>query len=83
MTLTVKDDKGALSTAATATVTIKEAEKVYTFNISPITNSTSIIGYTEVTVDQLVKIFINRNSTKVESARELLLYIFNMVSCLI
>ena len=60
--LTVKDDKGATSEAATK-VTVKEAEKTkkYSVNTSPITNQTSVIGYTEVTADQLVKIFKNRN----------------------
>jgi len=71
ITLTVKDDKGALSTSAATTVTVKEAEKIYTVNTSPITNNTSVIGYTEVTVDQLVKIFIDRNSSKVEWARRI------------
>jgi len=71
LTLKVKDDKGAESAAVTATVSVKEAEKVYPVNTSLITNNTSVIGYTEVTVDQLVKIFINRNSTKVEWARRI------------
>ena len=71
VTLKVKDDKGAESAAVTAKVTVKEAEKIYTVNTSLITNSTSVIGYTEVTVDQLVKIFTNRNSAKVEWARRI------------
>ena len=71
VTLKVKDDKGALSTAVTVKVTVKEAEKTYTANTSPITNKTSFIGYTEVTVDQLVKIFKDRNSSKVEWARRI------------
>jgi N-acetylmuramoyl-L-alanine amidase/PKD repeat protein len=71
VTLTVKDDKDALSVAVTTKVTVKEAEKTYPVNTSIITNSTSVVGYTEVTVDQLVKIFVNRNSTKVEWARRI------------
>ncbi|MDD3628890.1 MAG: PKD domain-containing protein, partial [Actinomycetota bacterium] len=59
--LTVKDDKGAASGMATAKVTVKEAEKTYPANTSPITNKTSVVGYTEVTAEQLVKIFKNRN----------------------
>ncbi|MBE3092209.1 MAG: N-acetylmuramoyl-L-alanine amidase [Chloroflexi bacterium] len=36
-----------------------------------ITNSTNIVGYIDVTVDQLVSIFINRGSAKVEWAKRL------------
>ncbi|NQT66202.1 MAG: N-acetylmuramoyl-L-alanine amidase [Actinobacteria bacterium] len=36
-----------------------------------ITNGTNIVGYYEVTVDQLVSIFIKRNSTKIEWATRL------------
>jgi len=71
VTLKVKDNKGALSAAVTTKVTVKEAEKTYPVNKSPITNSTSFIGYTEVTVDQLVKIFVDRKSTKVEWAKRI------------
>jgi len=69
--LKVKDNNGQVSDAVTAGVTVKEAEKVYPANTSPITNSTSMIGYTEVTVDQLVKIFVDRGSNKVEWARRI------------
>jgi len=71
VTLKVKDNNGQISDAVTASVSVKEAEKVYPVNTSPITNSTSMIGYTEVTVDQLVKIFIDRGSSKVERARRI------------
>ena len=76
VTLKVKDDKGALSSEVTVKVTVNEAAKVeteikYPVNTSPITNSTSVVGYTEITVDQLVKIFVNRNSTKVEWAKRI------------
>jgi len=74
-TLTVEDDDGALSAEVTTTVTITEEEaeeeESYSINTSPITNSTSFIGYTEVTVNQLVKIFEDRGSTKVEWARRI------------
>jgi hypothetical protein len=78
VTLLVTDDDGAVSEAATAIATISEAsgdedpnpeEKHYPVNTSPITDSTSVIGYTIVTVEQLVKIFEDRNSSKVEWAR--------------
>ena len=53
------------------------AEQVYPVNTEPITNSTNMIGYTEVTVEQLVKIFEDRNSTKVDWARRIApLYIY-------
>jgi N-acetylmuramoyl-L-alanine amidase/PKD repeat protein len=86
VTLTVEDDDGALSSEVTTTVTVEEEaeeesgggdaeaeneDKEYPVNTSPITNSTSFIGYTEVTVDQLVKIFEDRNSTKVDWARRI------------
>jgi len=69
--LKVKDNSAQLSDAATATVTVKEAEKTYPANTSRITNGTSVVGYTEVTADQLVKIFIDRGSSKVERARRI------------
>jgi len=77
--LTVKDDDEGLSTEVTTTATVEEvveekeevAEENYQVNTSPITNSTNVIGYTEVTVDQLVKIFENRNSTKVDWAKRI------------
>ncbi|MDD3818406.1 MAG: PKD domain-containing protein [Actinomycetota bacterium] len=56
--LTVKDDKGAASAAVTTKVTV---EKAYPVNTSPITNKTNVVGYTEVTVEQLVKIFKNKS----------------------
>jgi N-acetylmuramoyl-L-alanine amidase/PKD repeat protein len=71
LTLKVKDNSGSLSDAATTGATIKEAEKTNPANTSPITNSTSMVGYTEVTADQLVKLFIDRNSSKVERARRI------------
>ncbi len=46
--------------------------------MDPISNSTSVVGYIDVTVDQLVKIFTDRNSSKTEWARRLAqLYIDN------
>jgi len=73
--LTVEDDDGALSAEVTTTVTVEEEEEEeeesYPVNTSPITNNTSFIGYTEVTADQLVKIFEDRGSTKVEWARRI------------
>jgi len=72
VTLTVEDDDGALSAEVTTTVTVEEEEEESNpVNTSPITNSTSFIGYTEVTVDQLVKIFEDRNSSKVDWARRI------------
>jgi hypothetical protein len=61
----------------TVTVTVEEAEgppaavEEYPVNTSPITNSTSVIGYTRVTEDQLVQIFINRGSSRLEWARQI------------
>jgi len=70
--LTVKDDKGALSTESTATVNVSlAAGQQYPVNSSIITNSTSFVGYHEVTVDQLVSVFIKRGSSKVDWARRL------------
>jgi len=71
VTLTVKDNSGASSAPKTTTVTVTDEAKTYPVNTTPISNSTSVIGYTEVTVDQLVKLFVNRNSNKVERARRL------------
>ncbi len=85
VTLTVKDDDGVVSEETTSSVTVEEAiveeivveeaeeivEETYPVNTSLITNNTSVIGYTEVTVEQLVKIFEDRNSTKVEWARNI------------
>jgi len=75
--LTVEDDDEAISEEAAATVTVEEAEEeeeeeeTYPVNTSFITNSTSFIGYTGITVEQLVKIFEDRNSSKVEWARRI------------
>jgi len=71
--LVVKDDKGLTSPESTASVTINQVvvQQQYPVNNSIITNSTSMIGYTEVTVDQLVSIFIKRGSTKVDWATRL------------
>ncbi|MBA7568154.1 hypothetical protein ES708_09875 [subsurface metagenome] len=66
VTLTVKDDGDSLSAEVTTTVTVEEeaieeeavveeeevVEENYPVNTSPITNITSFVGYTEVTVDQ-------------------------------
>ncbi len=79
VSLTVEDDNGALSAEVITTATVEaeggeeeeEEEQEYPVNTSPITNSTSVVGYTEVTIDQLVKIFEDRNSTKVEWARRI------------
>ncbi|HEY4662928.1 MAG TPA: PKD domain-containing protein [Candidatus Humimicrobiaceae bacterium] len=76
VTLTVKDNSGASSDAktTTATVTVEtsgSSGQSYPVNTTPISNSTSVIGYTEVTVDQLVKIFTDRNSSKVDWARRI------------
>jgi N-acetylmuramoyl-L-alanine amidase/PKD repeat protein len=76
--LKVKDDDGAISEEASAAVSVNQVEvqPQYPVNSTIITNSTSIIGYTEVTVDQLVSLFVARNSTKVDWARRLaLIYI--------
>jgi N-acetylmuramoyl-L-alanine amidase/PKD repeat protein len=71
--LTVKDEKGLASSVAQATATI--AEKVtqpqYPVNTSIITNSTSFIGYHEVTVEQLVNVFIKKGSSQVDRARRI------------
>ena len=69
--LKVKDDGGALSTEATAAVTVNGAVVQQPANTMIITNTTSFIGYTEVSVDQLVSIFVSRNSDKTEWARRL------------
>jgi len=71
MSLVVKDDDGASSSAATTTVVISEPPQVSSVNTEPITNATSVVGYTEVTIDQLVQIFINRGSSKVDWARRI------------
>ena len=71
MSLVVKDDDGASSSAATTTVVISEPPQVSSVNTEPITNATSVVGYTEVSVDQLVQIFINRGSSKVDWARRI------------
>ncbi len=39
-----------------------------------VSNATNVIGYTDVTVDQLVKIFSDRNSTKMDKARRIAQY---------
>ncbi len=69
--LKVKDDGGALSTEATAAVTVNGAVVQQPANTMIITNTTSFIGYTEVSVDQLVSIFVSRNSGETERARRL------------
>jgi N-acetylmuramoyl-L-alanine amidase/PKD repeat protein len=71
--LVVKDDKGLASPAATTTATIaeKETQPQYPVNTSIITNSTSFIGYHEVTVDQLVNVFIKKGSSQVDRARRI------------
>ncbi|MCL4416058.1 MAG: PKD domain-containing protein, partial [Actinobacteria bacterium] len=71
--LIVKDDKGLASSESTASVTVNQVvvQQQYPLNTSIITNGTSVVGYYEVTVDQLVSIFVNRGSTKVEWARRL------------
>ncbi|MBM3706876.1 MAG: PKD domain-containing protein [Actinobacteria bacterium] len=70
--LTVKDDKGAISAESTASVTVNAAEgQQYPVNSSIITNSTSFVGYHEVTADQLVSVFIKRGSPRVDWARRL------------
>jgi len=67
--LTVKDNSDLKSAAAATTAVIEaEPESQYQPNTSIITNSTSFIGYTEVSVDQLVGIFIKKGSSKVEKA---------------
>ncbi len=71
VTLTVKDNSGASSEAKTSTATIAAETSGYPVNTTPISNSTNMIGYTEVTVDQLVKIFVDRGSNKVEWARRI------------
>ncbi|MFA5015643.1 MAG: PKD domain-containing protein, partial [Actinomycetota bacterium] len=73
VTLTVKDNNGASSDAKTTTVAVTAASsgQSYPVNTTPISNSTSVIGYTEVTVDQLVKIFTDRGSGKVDWARRI------------
>ena len=84
VSLTVEDNEEALSAAVSTTATVEAAEEEeiveevveaaeenYPVNTSPITNITGVVGYREVTVDQLVKIFENRNSTKVEWARRI------------
>ena len=77
VSLTVKDDKDALSATVTTKVTVNdesteeqndENESEGTGQFETISNNTSIIGYIDLTVDDLVKIFENRNSTKVERA---------------
>jgi len=79
-TLTVTDNDGAVSIEASAEVTVEEDietvqkttdEKDYPVNTSLITNNTKVVGYTKVTVDQLVKIFDDRSSSKVEWARRI------------
>jgi PKD repeat protein len=71
--LIVKDDKGLASLQSSASVTVNQVvvQPQYTANTSIITNSTSLIGYTEITVDQLVSIFVSRGSSKVEWARRI------------
>ncbi|MBM3705242.1 MAG: PKD domain-containing protein, partial [Actinobacteria bacterium] len=71
--LTVKDNLGTASPEATATVEIKQAQAQtqYPVNTTIITNSTSVVGYYEVTEEQLVSIFVKRGSTKVDWARRL------------
>ena len=71
ISLVVKDDDGASSSAVTTTAVISEPPQVSSVNTVPITNATNVVGYTEVTVDQLVQIFINRGSSKVDWARRI------------
>ncbi|MBE3101190.1 MAG: PKD domain-containing protein, partial [Firmicutes bacterium] len=71
--LIVKDDKGLASPQSSASVTVNQVvvQSQYPANTSIITNSTSLIGYTEITVDQLVSIFVSKGSSKVEWARRI------------
>jgi N-acetylmuramoyl-L-alanine amidase/PKD repeat protein len=69
--LKVKDDDGALSTEATVAVTVNGVIVQQPANTTIIANTTSFIGYTEVSADQLVSIFVSRNSGKTEWARRL------------
>jgi N-acetylmuramoyl-L-alanine amidase/PKD repeat protein len=70
--LIVKDNLGLESAPVTTTATITADEtSQYQANTSIITNSTNIIGYTEVSVTQLVSLFVSRGSGKVERATRL------------
>jgi len=71
--LVVEDDKGSKSEESATTITVKEAggQAQYPVNSGIITNSTKIIGYYEVTVEQLLSIFIKRNSSKIEKAKSI------------
>ncbi len=72
--LIVKDELGLQSDVATTTATITSntpSEPQYPTNTSIITNQTSFVGYTEVSVEQLVSIFVKRGSNKIERATRL------------
>ena len=52
----------------------QEESQTQTPDVESVSNATNVIGYTDVTVDQLVKIFSDRNSTKMDKARRIAQY---------
>jgi len=82
-TLKVKDDDGAASSKVQTAITVEdppteeepeeepESEGETSGTFEAITNSTSFTGYIDISVDDLVRIFEDRGSTKVEKARKL------------
>ena len=64
ISVVVSDDKGNQSEVKTIKATVRAS-------VSPITNSTSVVGYTDVTAEQLVSLFTSRNSTRADRARRL------------
>jgi len=64
ITLTASDDKGNKSEPKTLKVTVRAAS-------GPVTNNTSVVGYVDVSQEQLVSLFTRRNSSKTERAARL------------
>lgn len=64
ITLAAIDDKGNKSETKTLIVTVK-------IKSEPVTGNTSVVGYIEVSQDQLVSLFTKRDSSKTERAARL------------
>ena len=82
VTLTVKDNSGASSASVTTTAVIADAadgdenaaeeeDNNSADQFGVVSNSTNMIGYININVDDLVKIFEDKSSDKVEWARRI------------
>ena len=75
VTLTVKDNGAKSSAAVTTTATVSDPNSTQTSNqgstgntFENVSNSTNIIGYIDISEAALLKIFKDRNSTKLDKA---------------